>query len=184
MATDSGQDGNLLVPPQVTALKADADISRPGYLERTLSSDMREEREDLKEAAEQSLNVILDLSLDGVVRWVSPSWQEVIGTAPESVEGKPISDILLENKTSFVDAVASMKKDDSRSQIIKFSIIGGCSSRLAKRYKKLHDELNTPETEEPVEEKPEEEGQVLTLEGQGIMVYDRSTGEESHVSTL
>jgi hypothetical protein len=40
---------------------------------------MRAEKEDLKEAAEESYNVIMDLNLDGRVRWVSPSWDTVIG---------------------------------------------------------------------------------------------------------
>lgn len=40
---------------------------------------MRAEKEDLKEAAEESYNVIMDLNLDGRVRWVSLSWDAVIG---------------------------------------------------------------------------------------------------------
>ena len=41
---------------------------------------MRAEKDDLKEAAEESYNVIMDLNLDGRVRWVSPSWDTVIGS--------------------------------------------------------------------------------------------------------
>ena len=40
---------------------------------------IRAEKEDLKEATEDSFNVIVDLNLDGKVRWVSPSWEDVIG---------------------------------------------------------------------------------------------------------
>jgi hypothetical protein len=42
---------------------------------------MIEETEDLRQAAEQSQreNVLVELTLDNVIRWVSPSWQDVIG---------------------------------------------------------------------------------------------------------
>ena len=42
---------------------------------------MIEETEDLRQAAEQSQreNVLVELTLDNVIKWVSPSWQDVIG---------------------------------------------------------------------------------------------------------
>jgi hypothetical protein len=42
---------------------------------------MIEETEDLRQAAEQSQreNVLVELTLDNVLRWVSSSWQDVIG---------------------------------------------------------------------------------------------------------
>lgn len=141
--------------------------------------DIREEREDLKEAAEQTLNVILDLGLDGCVRWVSPSWKDVIGTSQDSVRGKPIADILLTNKTAFADAVESMKKDDSRSQIIRFSVEMGPESVL--RAPPLDSPIDADgDVEEPGEVC--EPDNTLSLEAQGIMVYNRSSGGESHVS--
>jgi len=44
---------------------------------------MIEETEDLRQAAEQSQreNVLVELTLDNVVKWVSSSWQDVIGYA-------------------------------------------------------------------------------------------------------
>jgi serine/threonine-protein kinase RIM15 len=78
------ENKDMLAPPAVSQLRAQAG----GQMERSLSADIREEREDLREAAEQTLNVIMDLSLDGRIRWVSPSWTDVIGTTLESVKGK------------------------------------------------------------------------------------------------
>ena len=72
------EDAKALVPPTVTNLR----VQDGSPMERSLSADIREEREDLREAAEQTLNVIMDLSLDGNIRWVSPSWTDVIGTRP------------------------------------------------------------------------------------------------------
>ena len=40
-----------------------------------------EETEDLRQAAEQSQreNVLVELTLDNSIKWVSSSWQDVIG---------------------------------------------------------------------------------------------------------
>lgn len=163
------------IPPlSVTTLRQESPGGRVA-MERTASMDIRRERDDLKEAAEQSLNIILDLGLDGIVRWVSPSWSDVIGTPAESVKDKPIADLLLSNKDAFAEAAESMKKDDSRSKIVRFQLPLGPSSILKRRPIE-------GENEEDVPGEDQEEETVLNLEGQGIMVYDRSSGQESHVS--
>jgi serine/threonine-protein kinase RIM15 len=163
------QENTMLAPPTVSQLRAEGG----GPMERTLSSDIREEREDLREAAEQTLNVIMDLSFDGTIRWVSPSWTDVIGTTLESVQGKPIKDLLVgEDKDIFAEVVKSMKEDDSRSQIIRFTVQLGPASKLAPIV--IPEELK----EDCVAEK---ERATIDLEGQGIMIYDRSSGGESHV---
>jgi hypothetical protein len=42
---------------------------------------MIEESEDLRQAAEQSQreNVLVELTLDNIIKWVSSSWKDVIG---------------------------------------------------------------------------------------------------------
>ena len=160
----------MLAPPVVTQLRDEGGDP----MARSLSAHIREEREDLRQAAEQTLNVILDLSFDGLIRWVSPSWTDVIGTSTEDVQGKPIKNLLVgEDKEIFTDAVESMKKDDSRSQIIRFTVSLGPASKLAPR-------------EDPIEGVGEEQQGPATidLEGQGIMIYDRSSGGASHVSFM
>jgi serine/threonine-protein kinase RIM15 len=121
MADNGSTTPQFLAPPAVTALRQEARNINP-KMTRSMSDDMREEREDLKEAAEQTLNIIVDLNLDGRIKWVSPSWKQVIGTAPESVEGRLISDLLLGNKDVFCDAMEAMKEDDSRSRFISFYV--------------------------------------------------------------
>lgn len=161
----------MLAPPAVSALRAQAG----GQMERSLSADIREEREDLREAAEQTLNVIMDLSLDGTIRWVSPSWTDVIGTTMESVKGKAIKDLLIcENKEIFTEVMESMKKDDSRSHMIKFSVQLGPASKLLP--------VNIPDQLMGAGDGivPEVQPPTIDLEGQGIMVYDRSSGGDSH----
>lgn len=143
-------------------------------MERSVSQDIREEREDLKEAAEQSQNVILDLNLDGTIRLVSPSWQDVIGTPASDVQGKPIADLLTDNKNVFADAVESIQGDDSRSQIIRFSLpIGPLAISRRKSDKHKAVQAEDQNVEQPAEER--------MYEAQGIMIYDRTSGGESHV---
>ncbi|KAJ0377447.1 hypothetical protein COL26b_004399 [Colletotrichum chrysophilum] len=158
---------SMLAPPAVTNLRSQA-----GAMERTLSEDIREEREELREAAEQTLNVIVDLNLDGTIRWVSPSWTDVIGTQPESVKGSAMADLIVsDNKTVFADTVECMKKDDSRSQRVRFAVAMGPLSKLLP----LEDipELETDDAEECAPA-------TIDLEAQGIMVYDGVSGGESH----
>lgn len=176
MAINDGIDQQTLVPPAVTALRQDGSGHRVP-LERTNSVDIRAERQDLKEAAEQTLNVILDLGLDGKIRWVSPSWKDVVGSTAESVRNKPIEDILLCNTDCFANAVESMKRDDSKSRIIRFQVHMGPHSVLRKDPTKTLAQSEDGD----VEQDAREEDHVLNLEGQGIMVYDRSSGGESHV---
>lgn len=145
--------------------------------------DMRSEREDLKTAAEQSLNVILDLGLDGIIRWVSPSWKDVVGTPVESVKNKPIADILLSDRDGFANAIQSMKEDDSKSRVIRFQLQKGPFSVL-KRNIETDEGTSDPEKAEEDVEDVEDDEHVLNLEGQGIMVYDRSSDGEGHVSSL
>lgn len=177
MAEEEAFSDQLLAPPSVGRLRQ-MEIAGRIQMERTTSSDIREERDDLKAAAEQSLNVILDLGLDGRIRWVSPSWKDVIGTPAASVKGTPIANILVSDKDPFANAVESMKKDDSRSQIVRFQVYMGPESVLRTSSGASDEKDDT--LSRPAEVAEEE--QVLSLEGQGIMVYDWASGGESHVS--
>ncbi|PSR82198.1 hypothetical protein BD289DRAFT_488560 [Coniella lustricola] len=178
-----------LAPPAVASLRSQT----AGVMERTLSQDIREEGKELKEAAEKTLNVIVDINLNGTVRWVSPSWVDVIGTLPDAVQGKPISDVVVSEPTTiFTDVVDSMKGDDSRSQFIRFSVrLGPKSKLLAVNDASLEVQNEaSPETSAQITTSPDSAAEakeeadpyascpVVDLEGQGIMVHD--TGGESH----
>lgn len=189
MADNGSTTPQFLAPPAVTALRQEARNINP-KMTRTMSDDMREERQDLKEAAEQTLNIIVDLNLDGRIKWVSPSWRQVVGSAPESVEGRMISDLLLGNKDVFRDAIETMKEDDSRSRFIRFSVQMGPDSVLKyapeSRSAEVKDEGEQKQTDkstEPSQDEGEQESDhnVLTMEGQGIMVYERTDDEAAHV---
>lgn len=184
----ANHEGPALAPaPTVRELRTpDEQQKEPATVQvGQLSHEIREGAEDLKEAAQQTLNIILDLGLNGIVRWVSPSWADVVGTPSESIQGKPIADILLDDNTVFADAVESLKKDDSRSQIIRFSVRMGPLSKLLLPSSDAKVDGDAQGPAEDAKEGAVEEGKepTLALEGQGIMVYDRSSGGESHVRT-
>lgn len=160
-----------LAPPAVASLRGEHGTT----MERSISQDIRNEREELREAAEQTLNAIVDLNLDGTIKWVSPSWTDVVGTPFDAINGKPMSDLIVsENKNVFSDMVDSMKTDDSKSYRIRFSIFLGPLSKLRSVDESTESE-QMPENEPP---------QTADLEAQGIMVYDGASGGESHVSFI
>jgi serine/threonine-protein kinase RIM15 len=162
------QQPETLAPPAVATLRS----SQAGIMERSLSQDIREEREELREAAEQTLNTIVDLNLDGTIKWVSPSWTDVVGTRYETVTGLPISDLIVsENKTVFTDVVESMKRDDSKSHRVRFAVHLGPLSKLRAN----------PDIDEAELQESEMQPESADLEAQGIMVYDSVSGGESHV---
>lgn len=194
MAGNGTSNSQFLAPPAVTALRQEARSVDPKFppMSRSISDDMREEREDLKEAAEQTLNVIVDLDLDGRIKWVSPSWKQVVGTAPESVEGRMIADFLLGNKDVFQDAIESLKVDDSRSRFIRFAVPMGRDSLLkyapeSRPSEEGQTEVTEGKVPEKAEEAPPEKAEeeyahgILDMEAQGIMVFDRTTDGSSHV---
>lgn len=182
------QKPTTLAPPKVTALRQEAAgsavVTTPGgqrvNMERTVSQDMRDEREDLKEAAEHSLNIIMDLDLEGKIRYVSPSWKDVVGSMPDEVVGKPVLDILYEGVDTLAETIETVRKYDSRSHIARFSVRLGPHSILHKRRSKpAAVESQDMDLLSPTLSGEDEE-QLLNLEAQGIMVYDRATGTESH----
>ena len=173
--TAAKADVQAVTPPSDTAVKRDAGagIDLIGRMERSFSQDIQEGSQELKEAAEQTRNIILDLTLDGIIKWVSPSWTDVVGTHLDAVKGNPISRFIIDNPECFALATRALQSDDSKSQFVKFAIKVGPASDLTPM---LDDEQKA---ENRLLEK--DDRQTLQLDGQGIMVYDRASGGESHV---
>lgn len=176
------QVDNVLVSPTVTAIKQDAGFGRlqPAHaMERSFSQDIQEGSQELKEAAEQTRNIILDLGLDGIIRWVSPSWTDVVGNHLDNVRGNPISRFIADDPDVFTRAIESLKSDDSKRKFVRFCVKVGPDSDLDPMLRQEQkDDLNKAADEgaSPME--------MLALEGQGIVIYDRASGGESHVRSL
>jgi len=178
MAQD-GSNRHIAQSPTVAALKYHAGAGPEPHkvtMERSFSQDIQEGTRELKDAAEQTRNIILDLSLDGVIRWVSPSWTDVVGTQLEAVKGKPISQYVEGDKEVFERAIKALQTNDSKSQFVKFTIETTPTSDMAPML-----EVHTRSADKDEEHAANHDGKVLLeLEGQGIMVWDRTTGGESH----
>ncbi|KAK5691629.1 rim15, signal transduction response regulator [Elasticomyces elasticus] len=211
MAED-GHSMASLAPPAIAALKAEAEKEARGQMERTISMDIREEREDLKRAAEQSTNAILELDLDHKVRWASPGWQDLTGNPASELAGRPIANLLLGNQDVFAECVEAIRKDDSKSRIVRFAVkrsgldateeeasaeeqtpvelkLGfdlpvkdSAASAQQADAADLTDGADQPNDVSPCDTRTiaPEQDKFVELEAQGIMIYDRTTGEESH----
>lgn len=190
-ADTHGRTPAALAPAAVTALRTEAsnEHDERAHVLRTISMDIREEREDLKKAAEQSMNAILELDLQGNVRWLSASWQDLTGWSPSDVVGLPIATILDDARNWFADCLEVMRKDDSKSHFVRFCVrgpnddeTGSSDGKTPVEPRPGQDTLPDSQTEEaqrPGAEKTTTcEG--IELEAQGIIVYERSTGQESH----
>jgi serine/threonine-protein kinase RIM15 len=89
----------------------------------------------------------------------------------------------VDDKDAFQRAVETMKNDDSRSYKLRFAVAMGSMSKLSKDPNASPTSSSSSEVEAfQMDEIPEQQS-TLTLEGQGILIYDRSTGEPSHVSS-
>lgn len=178
--------GDLLTVPSEDRPLHPYGLERPSNLreqmERSTSEGVREEGKELREAAQQSLNVVVDLGLDGIIRWVSPTWPEIVGTDPDDVQGKPIADILVDSPDTFAEATEALRQNDHVSKVVRFSVYTGPLSRFAGGDDD-EDEEDGQKKESPDSEAADEK-KVLNLEAQGIIVYDRITGAEDHVSLL
>ena len=175
----------------VTKDNATQDGDGQNKMVRSISMDIREEREDLKRAAEHNLNAILELNLAGQIKWVSPTWQDLTGVPSSKVLGRPVRDVVVDEEDVFGACVEAMRNDDSKSRIVRFSI-------ASPRLPLLHEEGSGDETpidggrqlmgvEEHLQQSTDSprngkttEHDNLDLEAQGIMVYNRATGEEDY----
>ncbi|TKA44730.1 hypothetical protein B0A54_04681 [Friedmanniomyces endolithicus] len=215
MAEDD-QTPRIIAPPAISALRAEAEQDARVHMERTISMDIREEREDLKRAAEQSTNAILELDLEHKVRWASPGWQDLTGQAAKDIAGKPVADLIIGNQDVFAECVEAIRKDDSKSRIVRFAartpglhVAGDVLSAedrtpmepkpgfempsgidfiatLEQTNVRDMEAETSPRSQSPATiqvdqaaSTPQDKG-FVELEAQGIMIYDRATGEESH----
>lgn len=141
------------------------------------------------------MNAIIELDLDGKVKWASPSWQDVTGMSAGELLGKAMAEVILDDEDVFARCVEAMRRDDTKSRIVRFSVqaakaadAGDDSDDGKTPVEAKPSFLSLPEPEiqlpesvsEGINEQERDEDLTIELEAQGIMVYDRGTGEESH----
>lgn len=90
-----------------------------------------------------------------------------------------MSEVIVEHNTMFDDAIESMRKDDSKSRILRFTV------ECDEPTDQSQDQVKVVESSQDSEPDAASHAGVKSLqllEAQGIVVYDRTTGQESHVS--
>lgn len=80
-----------------------------------------QEQLDLRLASGESRTVVMELDLDCNIRYVSKSWEALVGTSVRKITGKPISEILIGTSEAdlavFNDAVAHMIADNASYKV-------------------------------------------------------------------
>src|SRR5947207_11523722 len=130
---------------------------------------MIEETEDLRQAAEQSQreNVLVELTLDNIIKWVSSSWQDVIGyyslhtkanfprSDAKDVVRHSISKVLVGDQHVFDKATDIILADDAHSLRVRFMVALGDASK----YDDEQDEQGVSKLDDKLPEALEMEGQ-------------------------
>ncbi|CED84013.1 agc protein kinase [Phaffia rhodozyma] len=145
----------------------DSDLQFEGDKPSTVPKlDIGPPREDLKLQVEQAktVNLVLELSLDGdIVEWINPAWQEVVGSDPGDVIGRPIHEYLAPADVSvFLDASRELLKDDSHTVEARFRL---------QVLPEASDEESDVREPGPV---------FIEMDGSGMLMRDRFNGEPSH----
>lgn len=78
------------------------------------------ENEDLLFATSKNLNLVLELSIDGLIRHLSKNWEEIVGTSVSDLINQPVSKIVCgdeNDKHVFMRATEVMKTDESSYRV-------------------------------------------------------------------
>ncbi|KAG4304656.1 hypothetical protein PORY_002049 [Pneumocystis oryctolagi] len=143
-----------------------------------------EEEQDFKQTAKESqrINILIELSLDGKFKWLSPSWKDIVGIDSKEVLGKPISNFLVGNDSIFTHATNVLLKDDSHIFRIHFNIITNMFSVYdpEKNTTLAFNNENASFKDNNDAFYRENLTGVLEMEGHGILIRDRFTSNAIH----
>lgn len=159
---------------------------------------------DLRLASGNNPTVVVELDLDCNIRYVSKNWETLVGTSIKKILNKPISNILIGNSDTdlhiFNDAVDQMIRDDA-SYKVKFvtatndpkedeenEVAPLVSPPYLSESTKLYFEHLDPElasrdiddTSSTSSSQVSNNGEIIELEAQGILIHDPSNGVPTH----
>ncbi|KAG4303259.1 hypothetical protein PCK1_000597 [Pneumocystis canis] len=129
---------------------------------------------DLKQTAKESqrINILIELSLDGRVKWLSPSWEEVVGIDPGEAMGRPISEFIFGDEDVFLRATNVLLKDDTHIFRIHFNIMTHLPAIDDEEMKGFHSFNDLFYRDNMTG--------ILEMEGHGILIRDRFTSDAIH----
>lgn len=157
-------------------------------------------QQDLTLASGDNPTVVIELDMDCNLRYVSKNWESLVGTSIKKILNKPISNILIGSTDAdlhvFNEAVSQMVQDDA-SYKIKFvtatndvtyeelSVSSGRDSPVTSLGQ--DDQDYAPGDEDASDEQlstlssqVSNNGDIIELEAQGIMIHDPLTNLPTH----
>lgn len=166
---------------------------------------LMEEQIDLRLASGDNPTAVMELDLDGNVRYLSQNWEVIVGTSIKKIIGKPISNIVIgngpEDLNVFVVAMNQMIKDDI-SYKVKFVTATNnikidkslTTDQDADTSSDLTDDGNNEisatdefspldediETSSETSSKVSNNGEIIELEAQGILIHDSKSKLPTH----
>ncbi|KAG5519964.1 hypothetical protein PMAC_000241 [Pneumocystis sp. 'macacae'] len=131
----------------------------------------------------QRINILIELSLDGKLKWLSPSWKDIVGIDSKQALGRPISDFLVGDDNVFSRAINVLLEDDSHIFRIYFNVVTNLSP-IDEIERDISFISNNEETasfknKNEVSSRKKLTG-VLEMEGHGILIRDRFTSNAIH----
>ncbi|PWN42674.1 hypothetical protein IE81DRAFT_313263 [Ceraceosorus guamensis] len=132
--------------------------------QQTRQTTEEEEKIVTLQAAAETSNVLIELSLDDeTLLYVSPAWRIVVGSDPSDVLDRPIADLLAPGDvTTFAEAREQLQVNDSHTVEAAF------------RLKVDRSMVQISEGEDEATDYYQE------MEGKGMLMRDRQSGQASH----
>lgn len=167
-----------------------------------------QEQLDLRLASDENPTVVMELDLDCNLTYVSRSWEKLVGTPVKKILNRPIANILIGSTdadlTIFHDAVAQMIADNA-SYKVKFvtatsdfaslprplidgvnldstqpSIVNDSANDNDNDIGNFNDNDNDDRSSNSSSSKVSNNGDVIELEAQGIVIFSSSTKVPTH----
>ncbi|TIB73070.1 hypothetical protein E3Q06_01294 [Wallemia mellicola] len=124
--------------------------------------------DDLDKAigVERTQHILVDLSLDDAkFQFIAPVWADVVGTNPDDLYGRPISEVLApEDETVFIEATQAFYKDDQSIKEVRFGLY------VVPEYARDGEEIDYDF----------DSGNYVEFEAKGMMMKERYSGEFTH----
>lgn len=206
------------------ASTANKSTDNPNFVDANFV-EILQERIDLRLASSQNPSAVMELDLDGNIRYLSKNWESIVGTNIKKLLYKPISNIIIGNNEDdlkvFNNAIEQMVKNDATYKVKFVTATNDRSNESAansdhssgkltptnsindninlddlsnENLIQLNQELNEVVLNEidklstgtsisdtsSLSSKVSNNGQVIELEAQGILIHDPKTSLPTH----
>ncbi|OLY80282.1 putative serine/threonine protein kinase IRE, partial [Smittium mucronatum] len=121
---------------------------------------------------DKGASMLLELSLDGIIRYVSPAWQRILGSDPSYLVDQPIESIMdSQNKNICMLAMDQLVADQTRTVETHFYL------------KKIFSPPVDPIGDCNLSTKPvkNSDNSLVLVEAKGMLMYDKTLNLPSHV---